>query len=684
MNTSKEKIFITNKLGLHARAAAKFVKLAEKLTSKVEVSKNKVSVNGASILGLMTLAAKKGTKITITCKGKKSLRDLNLLLELVKRNFDEEFPSIVNKKKEEVLTGIGVSPGVSIGICNIKESVGLNFRNYKISSSEIKLEIKRIERALNLSIKELRLLIERSDDKEYFGHKEMKSILEAHISMLTSSSLIKDSKENIEKKLINAEVAINEELKKYELSFKQIKDNYLKERFSDVKDVCKRLIKNLGKNKRFSKNKINLKKQIIFSKELSASDLLFFKKEQISGLISEIGGPEGHFAIVARSLSIPTIVGIKPMKNNLNNGDKIIIDGDAGVIIINPTATSILKYKHKIDEQKTENLMLNTFKTIKPLTKDKKRIYIEANVDNLDEIDDAVSKGVDGIGLFRSEYLYMKSKKIPTEEEQFNLIKNSLLSLNKKVLTIRTLDIGNDKHVEFIDKLVAPSPNPALGLRAIRLTLAFPKIFERQISAILRAGEYGKIRIMLPMVSNVYELKEAKKIIEKVNYKLFSSKKKKSTKLPPIGVLIETPAAALISESLGKYCDFFAIGTNDLTMYTLAIDRGDESVAKIYDPAHLSVFKLIKMACDSGKKLRIPVSVCGEIAGDSFFIPILIGMGINILSMSPSRILRIKQIISVLNFMETTKLSEKILNESDNEKIKDFLIKFNNSITLNN
>lgn len=682
MQTVKSKISITNKLGLHARAAAKFVKLSSKLNSKIIVSKGKKRVNGLSILGLMTLAASKGTEISISCTGRSAKSDLDILLELIRGNFYEENQLLKKDFREKIYRGIGVSPGVVIGFCKIKEQLSMVFPNYKIKPNEIAIEVKRLKTALKNSISELKTLIKRNDNNEYFGHKAMESILEAHISMLKSSSLIEDSSKSIKNNLINAEVAISEELKKHELVFKKIKDQYLKERFEDVKDVCKRLINNLKRNKRTSKNKFTTNKEIILSEDLSAADLLSFKKDSINGLVSETGGPEGHFAIVARSLSIPTIVGVKNLIKNIRNGEKIILDGTNGILIRNPSIINLKKYQNKIDDQKTESIKLNSFKKLIPETTDKKRIFLEANVDNSKEVKNSLDKGIDGIGLFRSEYLYMKRKTLPSEEEQFKFIKDSLSKLGKKVLTIRTLDIGNDKHVEFIDKIINPSPNPALGLRAIRLTLAFPKIFEKQISAILRASDFGNLRIMLPMVSNVSELKEAKKMIYNVNQKLISMKKKKKKSLPPLGVLIETPAAALIADSLAEACDFLAIGTNDLTMYTLAIDRGDESVAKIYDPAHLSVLKLIKMTNDAGKKANIPVSVCGEIAGDKFYTALLIGMNIKILSMSTSRILKIKQLISTLSFRESKKLADSIMLENNNEKVKNLLLNFNDKLGI--
>ena len=426
--------------------------------------------------------------------------------------------------------------------------------------------------------------------------------------------------------------------------------------------------------KKKKKKKSRLKdNQILVASELSPADLLSHAKSKISGLVSVLGGPEGHFAIVARSLSIPTIVGVKDLLKNIKNNEQIVLDGEKGLLIKNPTNQTINFYKKKIEEQKNQDKKLNYLKKIIPRTTDNVQIKIEANIDNSSEAKESMKIGIDGIGLFRSEYLFMNKKRMPSENEQYDSLKKTLKYLKGKPLTIRTLDVGNDKKVPSIDRYLTKSPNPALGLRAIRLTLAFPKIFKRQISAILRASKYGNIRIMLPMVSNVSELLEAKKLISDVRNDLLSKKIKILEKHIDIGVLIETPAAALISESIAKNCDFLAIGTNDLTMYTLAIDRGDEEVAKIYDPAHLSVLRLIKLSAESAKKVGVPISVCGEMAGDTMFTSLLLGMGIDRLSMSISRILKVKQFIENVNYEEVKKISDEILNQDDSVRIKQIL-----------
>ena len=372
-------------------------------------------------------------------------------------------------------------------------------------------------------------------------------------------------------------------------------------------------------------------------------------------------------------MSIPTIVGVKDLLKNIKNNEQIVLDGEKGLLIKNPTNQTINFYKKKIEEQKNRDKKLNYLKKIIPRTTDNVQIKIEANIDNSSEAKESMKIGIDGIGLFRSEYLFMNKKRMPSENEQYDSLKKTLRYLKGKPLTIRTLDVGNDKKVPSIDRYLTKSPNPALGLRAIRLTLAFPKIFKRQISAILRASKYGNIRIMLPMVSNVSELLEAKKLISDVRNDLLSKKIKILEKHVDIGVLIETPAAALISESIAKNCDFLAIGTNDLTMYTLAIDRGDEEVAKIYDPAHLSVLRLIKLSAESAKKVGVPISVCGEMAGDTMFTSLLLGMGIDRLSMSISRILKVKQFIENVNYEEVKKISDEILNQDDSVRIKQIL-----------
>ena len=671
----RKKIVITNKLGLHARAAAKFVQITSGCKSQITVQKGRKTVNGSSILGLMALAAAKGTEIEILCEGKSAKHDLNNLIQLVRNNFGEEEPFESTEKKEENFRGIGVSQGIAIGCCLIKQTEGLQFRRYAIEKKNLKNELTRFDDAVQTSIFQLKDLIAKSKKQVLSKNNEMTFILEAHIAMLSASSLVKDARKQILTKLINSESAIISELKKHENIFNKIKNNYFKERFDDVQDVCKRLLNNLKGETHKVLSEPN--EAVIFvSDNFSAADLASINKSTTVGLVSAYGGPEGHFSIVARSLSIPTVVGVKNFINKIQNKDNLIIDGDKGLIIKNPNKNTVKFYEKKINELKTQTDKLDQYKTVIPKTIDKKKIFIEANVDNLEESKLAIDKGINGIGLFRSEYLYMNRKKLPSEVEQFNLLKKTIQTLGNKTLTVRTLDIGNDKHSEQIDRLVGPSPNPALGLRAIRLTLAFPNIFKKQISAILRAYNYGSLRIMLPMVSHLYELEAAKKIITDVHKDLIKRKIKIKKKLPPIGVLIETPAAALISNVLAKHCNFFAIGTNDLVMYTLAIDRGDENVANIYEPSHLSVLKLIKMSKESADKNKIPVSVCGEMAGDTIFAPLLIGLGINTLSMSPSRILKMKQFINSMKMSDAIRLSKNIFNELNYKNINRILKKF--------
>ena len=674
----EKKILITNKLGLHARAAAKFVKLTSKCESKFVVKKGKNTVSGSSLLGLMTLAASKGTEIKVQCIGSKAEQDLEKLIDLIKNNFGEEKPLSENIRKEKVIKGIGVSSGYAIGNCILKKTSNLSHSEYNISISNVKNELIRLDKAVKKTILDFKKIINKIQSTKNDVYEEMKLVLEANIYLLSSSSFIKDAKKRISNDLINAEFAINEELNKQFKIFNKIKDDYLKDRFDDVRDVCKRILDNLQKKNFFSKVKAN---QILVANELGPADLFSESKNKYIGLVSGLGGPEGHFAIVARSLSIPTIVGVKNVLKKLRKNDELIIDGEKGVLITNPTQHTRLFYAKKIEEKKNQEKKLNSFVNTRPKTLDGKKINIEANVDNEDEVKESMKKGINGIGLYRSEYLFMNKKRMPSEQEQFISIRNALKYLKGNPLTIRTLDVGNDKKVPSIEKFLSKSPNPALGLRAIRLTLAFPKIFKKQLSAILRASNYGNIKIMLPMVSNVTELNQTKKIIDEIVSDL--RQKKIKIKVPPIGVLIETPAAALISHSLAKNCDFFAIGTNDLTMYTLATDRGDEEVANIYDPTHPSVLKLIKLTVNSAKDNNIPVSICGEMAGDTLFTMLLVGLNINSLSMGISSILKIKQFLNYLSFSEARKISGEILNDDDNISIKNKLEKYRNYVINN-
>ena len=439
---------------------------------------------------------------------------------MIKNNFGEEKPLPDNFLKEKIIRGIPVSQGFAIGNCAYQKSSDFSYSKYNIPTHEINNEIRRLDNAVKSSVLDLGKIIKKIKDHKNDIYREMKFMLEANISIISSSSLVTDAKKKIKSDLINAEFAIIEELNKHSKIFKKIKDDYLKDRFDDVRDVCRRILENLQKKKR--KHKGLKDNQILVSNELSAADLLSLSKTKLSGLVSVMGGPEGHFAIVARSLSIPTIVGVKNLLIDLKDNEPIVLDGEKGILIKNPTVSTINIYKKKIEEQKNVDKKLNYLKKKTPLTSDNLRIRIEANIDNSDEAKEAMKIGIDGIGLLRSEYMFMDKKRMPSEKEQFDFIKKTLTYLKGKPLTIRTLDVGNDKKVPFIEKFLSKSPNPALGLRAIRLTLAYPKVFKRQISAILRASRFGKIRIMLPMVSNVSEILEVKQLINDVAKELSS------------------------------------------------------------------------------------------------------------------------------------------------------------------
>ena len=346
----ERKILITNKLGLHARASAKFVDFTSKCKSKFLVKKGRNVVNGSSLLGLMTLAASKGTEIKIQCIGQNAEEDLQKLINLIKNNFGEEKPLPGNFIKEKIFKGIAVSHGFVIGNCAIKKSSDLSYSKYNIPTSEVKNEIKRLDKAVKNSVSDLGKIIKKIKDHKSDIYGEMKFMLEANISIISSSSLVSDAKKRIDSDLINAEFAIIEELNKHSKIFKKIKDDYLKDRFDDVRDVCRRILENLQKKKR--KQKLIRANQILISNELSAADLLSLSKTKLSGLVSVMGGPEGHFAIVARSLSIPTLVGVKNILKDLKDNEPIVLDGEKGILIKNPKISTINYYKKKIEDQK--------------------------------------------------------------------------------------------------------------------------------------------------------------------------------------------------------------------------------------------------------------------------------------------------------------------------------------------
>ncbi|SEF88092.1 phosphotransferase system, enzyme I, PtsI [Caloramator fervidus] len=532
-----------------------------------------------------------------------------------------------------MLKGIAASSGIAIGKAYVIREEENAINRYEVKDTE--KEIKRFLEAILKAKEEIESIKETA--VKNFG-EEKALIFEAHLMILEDeefkASVIEKIKQNI-----NAEYAVKETVEMFEGIFLSMEDEYMRERAADIRDIGGRIIRALKGEEKSSIGDIK-DKCIIVAKDLTPSDTAQLNREYVLGFITELGGKTSHSAIIARALEIPAVSGIKGATEILKTGDLIILDGVKGIIYINPDESLIDEYQNKIQREMEEKRELLIYKDRKVLTKDGKRIEVAANISSKEEVDVALKYGADGIGLFRTEFLFMNRETAPTEEEQFEVYKYVLEKMEGRPVIIRTLDVGGDKKIPYID--VGTEMNPFLGLRAIRLCFERLDLFKTQLKALLRASIYGNLKIMFPMISKVDEIKRAKEILEDVKAELKKAGQKFSDKIE-IGIMIEVPSAAIISDLLAKEVDFFSIGTNDLIQYTLAVDRMNEKVSNIYEPSHPAVLRLIKMVIDNAHKEGKWVGMCGEMASDISMIPLLIDYGIDELSMSAPSVLKVKK-----------------------------------------
>lgn len=556
--------------------------------------------------------------------------------------------------------GLSVSNGYSKGKAFVlkKEPIEINHDFIK----DVDIEMNKVNDAIEESIKQINVLKDESINK--IGDKNAE-IFDAHIMMLSDDTFkdrikyyICDEKRNA----VDAVEMTENELKK---TFEAIDDEYMRARALDICDISDRIIRNLLKIKDVDISSIK-EPTILIAHDLTPSDTAKIGNSPIVGFATEIGGKTSHTAIMATAMNITAILGLgEGLINEVKDGDLVLIDGKAGNITINPTDDEIKDFDEKKYKYDKEEERLLYYIDKEGVTKDGKRIYIEGNIGTPLDADKVLENGGEGIGLFRSEFLFMDKKILPTEEEQFVAYKDVVEKFNGKPVIIRTLDIGGDKNVPALN--LPKEENPFLGYRAIRICLHRPQFFKVQARAILRASNYGNLKVMFPMVSSIEEVREAKKIFEEAKSELdvLSINYNKNLK---IGVMIEIPAAALSANTFANEVDFFSIGTNDLTQYTLAVDRINEKVSNLYKPLSPSILKLIKMVGDAAKKRGIECGVCGEMAGSRGMSVILIGLGVNNLSMSASKILRTKDFISKFTYKECKRIANKMLNASSSEE----------------
>ncbi|MCR2043337.1 phosphoenolpyruvate--protein phosphotransferase [Anaerosalibacter massiliensis] len=562
------------------------------------------------------------------------------------------------------MKGIGVSPGVSIGKVFLKEEIEIDIE--KKSIHNIKEEVDRLNTCVHKSIEEIESLYKYT--LKEVGEKEAE-IFNAHKLMLEDPEFIGMINQKIEDEKVNVEWAVQEARNEYVQMLESLDNEYLRERAADVKDISSRLLKNLIGIKGVDLSSLE-EECIVVADDLTPSDTAQMRKDKVLGFVTELGGRTSHTSIMARTLELPAVVGVKDITKNVKDEDFIIIDGNEGLIIINPSEEEIATYEKKKESYENFKEELNKLKGEESISKDGVKVEIAANIGTPKDIDKVLENDGEGVGLYRSEFLYMDREKLPTEEEQFEAYKVVAEKLDGRPLVIRTLDVGGDKDLPYLD--LPKEMNPFLGYRAIRLCLDRTDIFKIQLRAILRASAYGNVKIMFPMISNIAELREAKAILEEVKSELRAENIEFDEELE-VGIMVEIPSVAVQSDIFAKEVDFFSIGTNDLIQYSLAVDRGNQDISYLYSQYHPAVLRLINMTIENGHKEGIWVGMCGEAAGDEKLIPILLGMGLDEFSMSASSMLTARWIIKNISKAEMENKVKEVLNLDSPQDVEKYI-----------
>jgi len=544
----------------------------------------------------------------------------------------------INIPQDTFLVGIGSSPGIAIGESFLLHRDRLTVVRRSISAEEVTAEIAIFKRALKLSQAQLREVKDGVSDRRLVDHLY---IIDTHLLILEDEMLINDTVELIENELINAETALHNTVQKFKKVFAGIEDEYLRDRLSDIESVGDRILCNLTGETRQSLADVD-QQVVVIAHDLSPADTLQIDRSKIIGFVTDVGGRTSHTSILARSLGVPAVVGLETVTALVPGGIPVIMDGTNGTLILNPSELTFREYLRKKQDYEYQEKELLSYRKLPAVTRDGYHVSLQSNIELPMEISLALSQGTEGVGLMRSEFLFMGRPVPPDEEEQFNAYLEVVNRMAPHPVTIRTLDVGGDKFVPEIN--LSDEMNPSMGLRGIRFSLNERQMFNSQLRAILRASASGPIRVMFPMITGVAELRQCLECLEKAKMELRQEGIAFDEQIPA-GIMIETPSAALIADLLAGEADFFSIGTNDLIQYCLAVDRANEHIAYLYEPLHPAVLRALSLTCKAAQKHDIPVSMCGEMAGDPLYTLILLGLGISELSMNPAGIPRVKRIL---------------------------------------
>ncbi len=570
------------------------------------------------------------------------------------------------------LHGVAAAPGIAIARAQLVSNATLEVAHYDIAPEKVAAEKTRFDQAIAMVRAEFEDIHERmkSDD----APAEFAAFLDVHWMILTDTQIAQEPKRLIEEQACNAEWAVTQQMNTLVEQFEQFEDTYLRERANDVVQVVERIVKALmGKASDLPKGDA-MHASALVAHDLSPADVIHFKENAFAAFVTDAGGATSHTAIVARSLGIPAVVALHNARSLVREAELLIVDGDSGLVIVNPDAHVLAEYKLKQEAKKLEQKKLKRLVTTKAVTLDGTAIDLNANIELPTDLAGCLENGADGIGLFRSEFLFLHRDDLPTEDEQFEAYRTVVQGMAGRPVTIRTFDLGADKRMPGLGD--RPSENPALGLRAIRLCLAEPKLFMTQLRAILRASAFGAIRILIPMIANAHEVSQTLAFIARAKAEL-TAQKIAFDQYIPVGGMVEIPATVISLPYFAEQLDFLSIGTNDLIQYTLAIDRTDDAVAHMYDSLHPAVVKLVAMAIRSAQKADTPIAVCGEMAGELRLTRLLLGFGLRNFSMHPKQLLTIKQRILTSTLSDCEAAANKILKTDDPVKINSTLARLN-------
>ncbi len=572
------------------------------------------------------------------------------------------------------LHGIGVSGGIAIGRAQLVSHATREVAHYTIPPAQVPAEIERFSAAVKEVQRELEGLHSALSSGDVPG--EFGAFLDVHWMILNDPTLSETPKRIIAEQRCNAEWALSLQMAVLVEQFDQIEDSYLRERKADVVQVGERVLKRLMGRPGTLPAPSAEEQTILVAHDLSPADVMLFKRHHFGAFLTDLGGVTSHTAIVARSLNVPAVVATHNARQLIRDGEMLIVDGSHHVVIVNPDRAVLAEFRLKQSEFDLARQKLKRLRSKRAETLDGIHVELQANIELPEDIEQALQNGATGIGLFRSEFLFLNRQGLPSEDEQFEAFRKVASGMQGKPVTIRTFDLGADKQAEQFEGLARVAPNPALGLRAVRFCLAEPRLFLTQLRAILRATHYGNVRILIPMLASVSEIDQTVALIERAKESLREQSVPFDAEVK-VGGMIEIPAAVLSIGAFLRKLDFLSIGTNDLIQYTLAVDRSDEAVSHLYDPLHPAVLRLIGLAIGSASKVNVPIAVCGEMAGESQMTRLFLGLGLREFSMHPAHLLGVKQRVLKTDVSAGAALIEKVRRADEPEKLNALLAKLN-------